>query len=661
MSAYNHPVRLPARPQHSAERSARRAPNFSEGPHHATVHTRRRFIQQGVAATSFGLLSPRSLPGATANPVPQSVNELWADFDPRRDPIEAEVIREWRETGGVFRHVRFLVGIFKGRPARMTTIYGYPDGAREKLPAVMHIHGGGQRAFLHEVKFLVARGYAALSVNWGGTAGNKAPFNFVEGAQPGDPNTDWGAVDPSQLNVPGYQTLQPGPKQFFEDRAHPKNNNWYLLTLGCRRALTFLEQQPEVDPQRLGVHGWSMGGNLTMYVAGCDDRVKVAVPGVGGSGWRSRAHEFVEGTAPPPMRIQGDAELFSRTLGFESYAPLIRCPVLHRSGTNDFHGWMDDVYRTNALIRDRPTRYCFSPHLNHRALPEAAVGMPLWLDHFLKDGPALPETPASELILRTSDSVPNLRVMAHDRWPAVCCEIYYSVDDDPRARFWRSTDVTRQGNTFTAKLPLHALDRPLFAFANVYHALPEPVSLAALPGFKEPVRELGLSSLLHSEMPAALRAAGVRATLQPGLPIDDFAGGLRDWYQLNAGNLPRLQTWTRKLTDPLYRGAEGARLKLTLRMPRTNQLDFVAIENEWRSYRGVKRTFVCTREISGAAGEQSVILAPADFRSSGGPLNSWRNVDQFAICAFYAERGETASRTPGWDGPAATFVRLEWI
>ncbi|MEY4385239.1 MAG: hypothetical protein RLY20_522, partial [Verrucomicrobiota bacterium] len=223
--------------------------------------------------------------------VPQSVTELWADFDPRKDPLEVEVIREWKEDGGVFRYVRYLIGTFKGKPARMAAIYGFPADAKEKLPAVMHIHGGGQRAFLHEVKLLVGRGYAALSVNWGGSAGGKAPFNSPEGAKSGDPNTDWGAVDPSQLNVPGYQTLLPGPKQFFEDREHPKNNNWYLLTLGCRRGLTFLEQQPEVDLKRLGVHGYSMGGNLTMYVAGSDNRVKAAVPGVGGAGWRWQEHK----------------------------------------------------------------------------------------------------------------------------------------------------------------------------------------------------------------------------------------------------------------------------------------------------------------------------------------------------------------------------------
>ena len=33
----------------------------------------------------------------------------------------------------------------------------------------------------------------------------------MENAKPGEPNTDWGAVDPTQNNVPGYFSLKPGP------------------------------------------------------------------------------------------------------------------------------------------------------------------------------------------------------------------------------------------------------------------------------------------------------------------------------------------------------------------------------------------------------------------------------------------------------------------
>ncbi len=591
---------------------------------------------------------------------PQSVTELWADFDPRKDPLETEIIREWKEDGGVFRHVRYLIGNFKGKPARMAAIYGFPEGAKEKLPAVMHIHGGGQRAFLSEVKLLVGRGYAALSVNWGGDGDGQPPFNSVEGAQPGDPNTDWGAVDPTQLNVPGYNTVLPGPKQFFEDREHPKNNNWYLLTLGCRRGLTFLEQQPEVDARRLGVHGFSMGGNLTMYVAGSDDRVKAAVPGVGGQGFRWQPHEFIGGMAQQE-HVKGDVEMFRRTLSFDSYAVLIQCPVLHRSGTNDFHGWMDDVYRTNSLITNQPTRYSWSPHLNHRLIPEVAVAMPLWFDHFLKGGPALPETPASELVLQTGDHIP-LFLVAPDqkRLPVARVEIYYSIDPDPRARFWRSANVERKGDVFFAKLPLHTLDLPLFAFANVYHTLPKPESLAAIPGSSNQVKEVCISSFLHNTDPAKLRRAGVSATENVSTLIDDFSHGMRDWYQLNAGNLTHQETWTRKVTDPMYRGTDDSKLKLTLKMPKTNRLTFVVRENEWRSYRGPRKTFICEREIQGSDAVQTIILEAKDFTSDAGVLKSWAHIDQLGICAHNPERGSSAKQVPLWNGTAAEFVRLAW-
>lgn len=628
-----------------------------------------------VVIAAYPLLCGFPAGGAAAE-VSQSVRELWADFDPRKDPLQTEVIRQWKSAGLVLRHVRFLIGSFKGKPARMAAIYGFPEDVKGRLPAVMHIHGGGQRASLSEVQFLAARGYAALSVNWGGSGTGKPPFNSPEGAQPEDPNTDWGAVDPTQLNVQGYSTLLPGPKQFFEDREHPKNNNWYLLALACRRGLTFLEQQPEVDPQRLGVHGYSMGGNLTMYVAGTDNRIKAAVPGVGGQGWRWQAHAFLGGQAQQE-RIQGDVEVFRRTLSFESYSPLIRCPVLHRSATNDFHGWMDDVYRTNALIPAQPVRYCWTPHLNHRLAPEVAVAMPLWFDHFLKGGPALPETPPSELVLRTADHVPLFRVAAsRHTWPVARCEIYYSVDPDPRARFWRSADVARDGDALTARLPLHALDAPLFAFANVYSTLPEPQSMKHLPGFSEPIREVCISSLLHTASAESLRSAGVVATVAVGALIDDFSRGLRDWYQLSAGHLSLRQAWTRKLTDPIYRGREGAHLRLTLKLPQTNELTFVIIENEWRSYRGPMRVFTCAREIPGAQGDQTLTLCLSDFRSTtpgGGPLASWKQVDQFGVCAQYVSRAPAARKSPNasappsaaprqkaWQGPPPEFRRLEW-
>jgi len=115
---------------------------------------------------------------------PVTVQALWADFEPRKDALNAKVVREWGQEGIAYRYVTYHVGTFKGKPARMAAFFGFPNGA-EKLPGLLHLHGGGQRAFFNEVEFYAKRGYACLSINWGGRE--------MENAKDGDPNTDWGA------------------------------------------------------------------------------------------------------------------------------------------------------------------------------------------------------------------------------------------------------------------------------------------------------------------------------------------------------------------------------------------------------------------------------------------------------------------------------------
>lgn len=580
---------------------------------------------------------------------PQSVIELWADFDPRKDPLDVEVIREWKEDGGVYRYVRYTIGHFKGRPAYMAAFYGFPENAKGDLPAVMHMHGGGQRAFLEEVKTYVGRGYAALSVNWGGRE--------MENAETGDLNTDWGTVDPTQQNVSGYFNLLPGDK-FLVDHESPRNCNWYLLTLGCRRGITFLEQQPEVDADRIGIYGHSMGGNLTMYVAGTDHRVKVAAPSVGGQGYRTVPHEMLGGKCQQE-NIKGDTDLFTRTLGFESYAPLIACPVLHLSGTNDFHGWMDDVYRTNELIKNQPLRYAFSPHLNHRFIPEVAVTRPLWVDRYLKGGPTLPQTPECEWQLKTSDGIPTIVVTPDAAsLPIARVDIYYSIDPDPRARFWRDAGAVQNGDVWQAKLPVLSPDQSLYAFANVYHTLQNTESL---PHLKE-IKEVCLSSLILIAASNELQSAGVRSSDQTTLLIDDFARGWHDWYRLNPDNKQHWQNWTRKITDPKWRGPENAALAITLSMPADNQISIVVIENEWRSYRGQKKTFVCHRAILADTKPQTITLTIADFKDSdGNALSSWSELDQLGLCSYFEETERGQRPKPAkWNGDFPEFHRVEW-
>lgn len=135
-----------------------------------------------IAIVTF--LTPIMVLAADEPKAPATVKELWADFDPRKDSLDAKIVREWEKDSIVYRYVTFHIGNFKGKSARMAGFFGFAKGAK-KLPGLLHQHGGGQRAFLHEVEFHAKRGYACLSINWGGREMEKAqqkPTTAIEDA-----------------------------------------------------------------------------------------------------------------------------------------------------------------------------------------------------------------------------------------------------------------------------------------------------------------------------------------------------------------------------------------------------------------------------------------------------------------------------------------------
>jgi len=138
--------------------------------------------------------------------------------------------------------------------------YAFPKGGT-RLPALLGLHGGGQAANLDDVVLNARRGYASLSLNWGG---NKLNFGRSKTTYAG-PQTDWGRLDathPPQRNKANHFAGALTPDEFTLDaEASPRNSNWYIVLMAARRGITFLEQQPEVDPARIGAYGHSMGGN----------------------------------------------------------------------------------------------------------------------------------------------------------------------------------------------------------------------------------------------------------------------------------------------------------------------------------------------------------------------------------------------------------------
>ena len=358
-------------------------------------------------------------PYQSPDEVPRDAAALWKDYDARKEPLDVQVIKEWKENGVITRYVTFKVGTFKDADARIAAYYSFPDNGK-KNAAFVWSHGGGQRAERGRGIYFAKQGFATVDINWLGRP-----------MEPDiDVNTDWGNVDPTQgprfyskaLRGGWKRNLQPD-EYTIDPVASPRNSNWFLLVVAARRAITFLEQQPEIEPDRIGLAGFSMGGTITAMTA-IDSRLKAVAPFVGGTAFLHV--EFPGGIAGSSVRPHfQDVDLYASTIDPGAYWPLVECPVVFISSSNDFHAAFDRIYQSMDLLKHENWRVSTNIHQNHGPGPEQWVLLNHWFDQYLKGTEQnIPGTPPSTI--EVNDNVATFTVTPADQDRLAATEVYFS-------------------------------------------------------------------------------------------------------------------------------------------------------------------------------------------------------------------------------------------
>ena len=614
-----------------------------------------------IAAAAADAKDAETLPRLKSGLVLRNFEDMWRGFDPRAEPLEVEQLKEWEQDGVSLRVVRFRIGVFKGRKAKLAAIYGFPKNATvkgRKLPGLLQIHGGGQYADYRACLANAKRGYATVSIAWAGRINApgyrvtpKEVKLFWDGKTkaPGYRlTTDWGALD--GYHAPGRNrgNVFPSVKAAawtLDPVESPRNSGWFLCALAARRALTFLEKQPEVDPKRLGVYGHSMGGKLTVMTA-VDKRVKAAAPSCGGISDRYNR-----------------SPRYRATLGDNISLAQITCPIIFLSPANDFHGRIGDLPATVKEIKSKDWRVTCSPHHNHQDTPSYEVATLLWFDQQLKKSFAMPKTPATELKLKTSDSVPTFTVMPDSSQRILSVDVYYTqhgkANETPNDRigtmhrFWHYAKPVECNGSWTTKLPLNTNRKPLWVFANVRYPLKKPVTGVGYYYGSYTAKSFNLSSVVKMVPSGKLLAAGVKATRKPSLVIEDFKGDWeKEWFTYRPAEWART---THKINDATWLAPPRARLSLEVLAEKPNKL-VIRIEDH-----------VAQVSLTGGNKWQAIQLTPAEFRNrSNQPLADWKNIKRLKLS--HAERLRPGRREKGqakvvggrWKGPAPHFRNLRW-
>ena len=191
--------------------------------------------------------------------VKNKLNELVGPF-PAKTPLNPKVTGIIRKKGYRIEKI-----IYESMPEfYVTGCLFVPDGIKGKAPAILNVIGHNQESFRAElyqtvIHNLVKKGMIVFAID---------PPGQGEHLQYHDPEIGFSSV--------GYSVIEHcyfGNQCFLTGSSAAR----YFIQDGIR-AIDYLLTLKYVDPERIGVTGFSGGGTISSYLAAFDDRIKVSVP-----------------------------------------------------------------------------------------------------------------------------------------------------------------------------------------------------------------------------------------------------------------------------------------------------------------------------------------------------------------------------------------------
>jgi len=342
----------------------------------------------------------------------------------------------WLDDKSPVRTLLFRGESYQGNPTDVFAYYATPGTLAgnptmdKNLPALVLLHGGGDRASREWVTFWAQKGYAAISMDLAGCGPNtKGEYDKL--------------FKPERLlrGGPG----QDGTRKFL-DIDEAISDQWsYHAVANAILAHSLIRTLPGIDSDRTAVAGISWGGYLTCIVAGVDPRFKAAMPFYGcgfvseNSVWKEQGI-FDKLTGEQTMRWNS---LWDPSI----YAPKIKIPIFCVTGANDFAYPMESFSKTYALPQGE-RRFRITPDMGHggqflTSTPEAVV----FMDSILRGGKPLPSV-KNPLI----DSSGATAEVSGDE--IASAQFHYTTAEGPnKSRTWVAVNAEVKGQQLIAPAP----------------------------------------------------------------------------------------------------------------------------------------------------------------------------------------------------------------
>jgi dienelactone hydrolase len=286
------------------------------------------------------------------------------EFPKRRVPLKAEFLAKEDLPGFTRQYVKYQIeeGVFTD---------GYlltPKSPKGKLPAIVVFHpttpfqargvAGLEPDYAEEKRqgiHLVERGY----IVW-------CPRNFIFDEGTGEP--------------PNAKMWTANAKRVY--KLHPNWTAMARMTFDAIRAADFVESLPNVDKDRIGCIGHSLGGKMALYAPAFDERYKASVSSEGGIGLKFSNWDAVWYLGPKIKQPDFDLEN-QQILSLVAPRPFL---LLAGDSADNDKSWsfIEAVLPVYKLFGATENLGWLNHHQGHRYSPEARHVAEPFLDEHLK-------------------------------------------------------------------------------------------------------------------------------------------------------------------------------------------------------------------------------------------------------------------------------------
>ncbi|HEY8419762.1 MAG TPA: hypothetical protein VIL03_04945 [Clostridia bacterium] len=531
--------------------------------------------------------------------------ELWKDFSVNLDDENINIISEKDLGDGYIQRQLYFTAYQTERGKVRAFAQFYYDKKNKKAPVIFFL--GSPVRFYQTLNFIKnnLKGVNVFTIDY---------FGYQS-------DSDRYTIYPQCLEYANFEKAQ---NILNTVKDSPKETPWYVWTAMARRALTLLEQIPEVDAQKIAILGIKTGANLAWKIGATDNRARCIIS-MFNTGWLGYDFLYKKGSESD-QEIPEERSLYLASLSTQSYAPLVKTPILVTLSTNDSDATFDRAFDTYSRIPENTvSMLSVIPYSDKEIFFEYNGTIINWLKNYLF-GAQLYHPFQPELTVVNQDNQLSVQIKVDTSVPIKEMRLYQAIETpDPSVRNWTKLNcIEKSEGIYEATAQVLDANEYCFIFANAVY------------------QDFIISSNMHACIPSQINIA--KANIKASRLVYDSSMGLDCWTAVGANELfhqcPELfmekgaldmlgvranigNLATYKIGDPRFKGYEEDQLQIGYYSP-VNQKITIAIRNYFND--GRVFDYYYTFEAEGADIWDKITLTASEFKNEDGAmLKSFEN------------------------------------